>query len=255
MYAIAIGLIIRLLSYIWSHYLNIDMGLYEGGALAGSSLPGLVMSAVMYVGLWCFLVSAAHPAETKTNDVGKMSVNERVKLGEQLIFGEKGASRTEFRVGKAQCTLCHAFFKEWTMDGQFSSPPYGPHFFDHFTERIERLVESPKYRQRSTDTEQPEAFPGSGHATTLIEYLAESNICPSCYVVPGFGMKNSHDRESPMPKIHKPPISLSLDELIAIDTWLYLHDDKEPPSWDDMEKAYRKFIPETEWNDLARPSR
>jgi len=210
----------------------------------------------------CFVFSsislnADPPTETKMVDARAMSIKERAALGEKLIFGAEGASRTKFRVGTAQCTLCHAFFKESDMadSEHYPSPPYGPHFFDHFTERIQRLVASPEYRQRPRDTEQPEAFPGSGIATNVIEYLAESNICPSCYVVPGFGVRNSHDRESPMPWIHKPPISLSIDEMIALETWLYLHDGKEPPSPDEIEKAYRKFVPESQWHELIHPPR
>ena len=80
-------------------------------------------------------------------------VKERVVLGEKLIFGFKRS--------------------------------------DYFTERVQRLIASPEYRQRPKDTEQPEAFPGSGIATNIIEYLAESNLCPSCYVVPGFGVRSA----------------------------------------------------------------
>src|SRR5437870_1115440 len=185
-----------------------------------------------------------------------MSVKERADLGEKLIFGSVGASRTDlFAIGKAQCPLCHAFFKESKMadPNNYPSPPYGPHFFNNFTQRIERLVASPQYKQRPRNTVQPEAFPGSGNATSLIEYLAESNVCPDCYVVPGFGMRDTRDRESPMPAIHKAPIGLTIDELIAVDTWLYVHDGKEPPSPQEIEKAYRKFIPESEWHKVARP--
>lgn len=190
-------------------------------------------------------------------DVHAMSVKERMGLGETLIFGEEGASRTEWRVGRAQCTLCHDFFEdqEPAAGEQYPrpSPPYGPHFFPGFTERIERLLASPEYRERPPNTEQPEAFPGSEIATNVIEYLAESNVCPSCYVVPGFGRRNSHDRESPMPKIHTPPISLTVDEMIAIDTWLYVHDAKQPPSPEDIKQAYKRFIPDAEWQKIDHP--
>ena len=176
---------------------------------------------------WSISVNADPLSKNST-----MSVEGRAVLGEKLIFGLKGASRTEFRVGRAQCTVCHDFFQELKPAAEFPrpSPPYGPHFYDHFTERVQRLIASPEYRQRPKDTEQPEAFPGSGIATNIIEYLAESNLCPSCYVVPGFGVRNSHDRESPMPKIHKPPISLTIDEMIAIDTWLLKHGGEAVPS-------------------------
>ena len=218
---------------------------------------GFAIIVLVRFGFWSLSVYAEPLVEKETADVKNMSVEEREALGETLIFGEKGASRTEFRVGRAQCPLCHDFFQELKPTGEFPrpSPPYGPHFFARFTERIEHLIASPEYRQRPKGTAQPEAFPCSGHATTVIEYLAESNVCPSCYVVPGFGVRNSHDRESPMPKIHKPPIGLTIDEMIAIDTWLYIHEGKRPPSPDDIENAYRKFIPESEWEQVAHPSR
>ena len=214
--------------------------------IAGLTL--LVVGSIAGFSNWLSQAKADPPSEKKIIDVRDMSAKERADLGEKLIFGAVGASKIEGSVGKAQCPLCHGFFKESKIvdPNIYPSPPWGPHFIN-FTQRIERLVASPKYQQRPKDTEQPEAFPGSGIAINVIEYLAESNICPSCYVIPGFGRRDTHDRESLMPKIHKPPISLSIDELIAVDTWLYVHDGKEPPSPDEIEKAYRKFIPATEW--------
>jgi mono/diheme cytochrome c family protein len=49
-----------------------------------------------------------------------------------------------------------------------------------------------------------------------------------------------------MPSIHKPPISLSLGELAAVDTWLYVREGKEPPPYEEIIKAYEKFIPEAD---------
>lgn len=105
---------------------------------------------------WSISVNADPLSKNST-----MSVEGRAVLGEKLIFGLKGASRTEFRVGRAQCTVCHDFFQELKPAAEFPrpSPPYGPHFYDHFTERVQRLVANPEYRQRPKDTEQPEAFP------------------------------------------------------------------------------------------------
>jgi mono/diheme cytochrome c family protein len=65
-------------------------------------------------------------------------------------------------------------------------------------------------------------------------------------VVAGFGLKGSNDRESQMPRIHKPPISLSLPELAAVDTWLYVREGKEPPSYEEIIKSYEKFVPEAD---------
>ncbi len=47
-----------------------------------------------------------------------------------------------------------------------------------------------------------------------------------------------------MPAVHKPPISLTIDELIAVDTWLFFREGETPPSVSEMRKAYEKFIPE-----------
>ncbi len=49
-----------------------------------------------------------------------------------------------------------------------------------------------------------------------------------------------------MPAIHKPPISLSLAELAAVDTWMYAREGVEPPSFDEIVKSYEKFVPEAD---------
>jgi cytochrome c551/c552 len=96
------------------------------------------------------------------------------------------------------------------------------------------------------DYAQKEAFPGSGTAENGQEYIAESHACPSCYVVAGYGVKGTNDKESPMPAIHKPPISLSLPELAAVDTWLYLREGRDAPTYEEIIKSYEKFIPEAD---------
>jgi len=65
-------------------------------------------------------------------------------------------------------------------------------------------------------------------------------------VVAGYGVKGTNDKESPMPRIHKPPISLSLPELAAVDTWLYVREGRESPSFEEIVKSYEKFIPEAD---------
>src|SRR5690606_20144402 len=100
-------------------------------------------------------------------------------------------------------------------------------------DRAEERLKEPNYHMddpASRPSTQKEAFEGSGTATNKLEYIAESHACPSCYVVPGFGVKGSNDTESPMPAIHKPPISLSLGELAAVDTWMFLREGKETPA-------------------------
>lgn len=132
--------------------------------------------------------------------------------GEKIIFGGIGRSNIQGAIGRGQCPLCHGF-----------KQGFG-------SERAPNLW-GITVRKRL-------------HATS-IEYIAESHTCPSCYVVGGFGLKGSENRESPMPKIHKPPISLSIDELIAVDTWLFVREGEIPPSPETIETTYRKFIPES----------
>jgi hypothetical protein len=63
-------------------------------------------------------------------------------------------------------------------------------------------------------------------------------------VVEGFGVKGTNDRESPMAKVNKPPISLTIPELAMVDTWFYVREGIEAPSFSEIVKAYEKFIPE-----------
>jgi hypothetical protein len=167
------------------------------------------------------------------------SIEQRAQLGEVLLFGAVGAPRSDTPVGKGQCHLCHRIFKE-TVTAPLKEDPFQPYLFN-FSRRIKELIASPSYQSRPKDTEQPEAYPGSGKATSLIEYLAESNVCPSCYIVPRIGFKND-PRESVMPKTHRTPISLTIDEMVAIDTWLLKQEGEEIPSLAVMRAAYEKFL-------------
>jgi hypothetical protein len=54
------------------------------------------------------------------------------------------------------------------------------------------------------------------------DYLRESLMCPTCYVVKGFGKDG--DTKSPMPVIVKPPISLSRVEVNAVVAYLQSKD-------------------------------
>ena len=167
-----------------------------------------------------------------------LTVRERAQIGEELIFGEIGG-KWDNKVpppGKAQCPLCHTFAKH--------IPPYhwgGTNLYG-IIKKSRELVASPTYVNRPKDTEQPEVFPGSGIASDEMEYLAESKICPSCYIVPGTWMGNVIGKESPEPKLHRPPASLSVDEMIAIDTWLFQQEGEPPPPLKRMRKAYDKFM-------------
>lgn len=168
--------------------------------------------------------------------VDSLSIAERADIGEELIFGELGArpNKKSIPIGKAQCTLCHRF-----QEG--SHLWAGPNLHG-IVSRARALVMDTSYLNRSKATAQPEAFPGSGIATTAIEYLAESKVCPSCYITPGNWFHRDDWKESPQPSLQKPPISLTVDEMIAIDTWLFLQEEEQPPSLETMRAAYDKFL-------------
>ena len=181
------------------------------------------------------------PIEDKPTDVKSMSVSDRADFGEKIIFGAVGASGTQGAIGKGQCPLCHGFQKGFLSER-------APNLFG-IPKRSEEQLKDPRYSQKDPskrDTIQKEACPGCGTAQNAAEYIAESHACPNCYVATGFGVKGTNDRESPMPAIHKPPIGLTIDELIAVDTWLFAREGADPPSPEDIEAAYNKFIPESD---------
>ncbi|MBI5437924.1 MAG: hypothetical protein HY936_03075 [Nitrosomonadales bacterium] len=54
-----------------------------------------------------------------------------------------------------------------------------------------------------------------GTAKTVEEYLRESMLKPSLYVVPGFGKKGTNDTESPMPDIMGAKVGFNEIEVLA----------------------------------------
>jgi hypothetical protein len=121
--------------------------------------------------------------------------------------------------------------------------------------RATERLKDPRYHLGEPEkrtTVQHEAFPGSGTATNALEYLVESDVCHSCYVLEGWGIRGSHDTDSAAPSSVRPPISLLVDEVIAVITWLYVHSNEPPPSPGEIEAAYRKFIPKAQWEAMLR---
>jgi tetratricopeptide (TPR) repeat protein len=183
---------------------------------------------------------------TSTRYIAPDSVEERTMTGEKLILGEvisPGFSENKGLVGKAQCTLCHAVSKgEWRQGCGHTG--CGPEL-KGVSSRTKALLKTHEYLEQRTKGAQPESFPGSGVPSTVIEYLAESNVCPSCYVVPG-GTLNypfEHGKESRMPMINRASASLSRDEMMAVDTWILVQDGEEVPPISVMRAAYDKFLP------------
>lgn len=213
------------------------------------------IGALMKIGGFMFFVAAAlsgygnwlpqveggfAPPEVKL-DFQSMTAQQLADEGEKIIFGGLGQSKVQGAIGKGQCPLCHGFNQGFLSER-------APNLWDIPARSKERLKHENYHMNdvAARDTDQTEAFEGSGTATTGQEYIAESHACPSCFVVPGFGVKGTNDKESPMPRIHKPPISLTLGELAAVDTWMYVREGVEAPTYDEIIAAYEKFIPEAD---------
>lgn len=200
-----------------------------------------VAAALSGYGNWLPQVEGGFPPKEEKLDFSSMTPQQLADEGEKIIFGGIGQSKVQGAIGKGQCPLCHGFQQGFLSER-------APNLWG-LPGRLEERMNDPRYHKgkpAERDSVEKEAFPGSGTAEVGQEYIAESHSCPNCFVVAGFGVKGTNDKESPMPKIHKPPISLSLPELAAVDTWIYVREGKEAPSYEDIIKSYEKFIPEAD---------
>ncbi len=221
------------------------MGIYFSNISALLKIGGfmfLVAAALSGYGNWLPQVEGGFPPKEEKLDFSAMTPQQLADEGEKIIFGGIGQSAVQGAIGKGQCPLCHGFQKGFLSER-------APNLFG-IPERAEKeRLTDPRYHKgepAKREFVEKEACPGCGTGTTTQEYIAESHSCPNCYVVSGFGVKGTNDKESPMPKIHKPPISLALPELAAVDTWLYVREGKEAPSYEEIIKSYEKFIPEAD---------
>jgi hypothetical protein len=217
------------------------------GILLAAGFYALMSGVFASYSNWLPQVRGEVPKEAEpvaAGDIESMSPEKLAEMGEIIIFGKVvSGNPVESDVGKGQCPLCHRVSgtnirdraPDLTAKGEGGKP---------IGDRAAVWVKSDVYRTQKASV--AEAFPGSGRATSGPEYIAESHACPSCFVVPGFGEKGTNDTVSPMPPIHKPPIALSIEELIAVDTYLYVKDGITPPSPGEIRAAYEKFIPEKE---------
>jgi cytochrome c2 len=221
------------------------LGIYFPSQAALLKIGGfmfLVAAGLSGYGNWLPQVEGGFPPAEVKLDFASMSTQALADEGEKIIFGGIGKNKEQGAVGKGQCPLCHAFHAG--MLGERA-----PNLQGLPGRAGKERLEDPKYSKGNPAGRmyaEKEAFKGSGTAENGQEYIAESHACPSCYVVEGYGVKGTNDKESPMPAIHKPPISLSLPELAAVDTWLYLREGVDAPSFEEMIKSYEKFIPEAD---------
>ena len=117
-------------------------------------------------------------------DLGALTPESFAALGEKLFMG------------KGTCTLCH------------KPPPLG-RAPDIQGENMVGLAE-----ERMAD----ERY--QGEAKTAQEYILESMVAPSVYVVKDWGVAGSDDTVSPMPKVNAAPIELTEVEMDAVIAYL-----------------------------------
>ncbi|MFQ5993431.1 MAG: c-type cytochrome [Nitrospiraceae bacterium] len=126
-------------------------------------------------------IEPAPPPKEEKFDLGAMTMEQFVALGEKVFNG------------KGTCTLCH-------------NPVGGraPMLNHAATVAAERLADA-RYQ---------------GEAKNAEEYLYESMVKPSAYVVVGFGKAGTGDTESPMPDTSTGSIRLSEAEIKAVIAYL-----------------------------------
>ena len=131
---------------------------------------------------------------------GEAPEEEEVALGE-LTMDDFVAMGERIYRGKGTCTLCH--------------------------NNLGRAPDMLTYDVKSTSLERLEDNRYQGAAAGAEDYLRESMVDPSAYVVEGFGKKGSDDTESPMPAVDQPPIQLSDTEIDAVIAFLQHKDGNE----------------------------
>lgn len=168
---------------------------------------------------WLPQIRGDAPEAAEAVDLGSVTPEMLADMGKRIVFGTDNPSfgSGDIPIGKGQCPLCHMFFQEQKADrcpvliGEQG--------------RSEERVKEERYKEFVSRLSGGE--PSSGikpHATNGGEYLIESEYCPNCYVVEGFGIKGTNDQESPMPIVNKPPIELTDTEIVAVVTFLQVKD-------------------------------
>ncbi|GBE44159.1 MAG TPA: c-type cytochrome [Rhizobiales bacterium] len=125
-------------------------------------------------------IEPAPPPKEEKLDLGSMTMDQFIAVGEKLFSG------------KGTCTLCH---------NNLGRAP----LLDTIGEVAQQRLKDPRYK---------------GEATNIEEYLIESLVKPSAFVVAGFGKKGTNDAESPMPDVSGGSIRLDEAEITAVVAYL-----------------------------------
>ena len=168
------------------------------------------------------------PPPKATAFVGEITMEEYAEMGRVIIFGTKQIAG-EKAIGKGQCPLCHTFDAGDNI-GRC------PNLFGVGERGLTRVQED-RYKTspvavgenepksniiKGAPDQIPDEYRRAGapgfDGMTAEDYIRESMMCPSCYVVKGYG--KAGDTVSPMPVISKPPISLNNIEVNAVIAYL-----------------------------------
>jgi mono/diheme cytochrome c family protein len=125
-------------------------------------------------------IEPAPPPKEEKLDLSAMTMEQFIALGERIFNG------------KGTCTLCHNALGRAPM-------------LDTIGDIAPKRLKDPRYK---------------GEAGNIEEYLTESLVEPSAFVVAGFGKKGTNDSESPMPDVSGGSIGLSEAELAAVVAYL-----------------------------------
>ncbi len=170
------------------------------------------------------------PPKAVAIDTSSLTMDSYTEMGRVIVFGSKPAVGGGVAIGKGQCPLCHTFDPG---DNSGRCPNlFGVEERSHTRIKEDRYLNEP-IKIGETDgasqivkgipDEVPEEYAREGSTDfTGEDYLRESLMCPSCYVVKGYG--KAGDTKSPMPIISKAPISLGKLELNSVLAWLQSKD-------------------------------
>ena len=216
------------------------LGIFFKSAGVQNQSPPIVRAAFFYTTISILLAGYTNWLPQQRSDPppkggatisGDISMEDYTEMGRVIVFGAKQVAGQK-AIGKGQCPLCHTFDPG---DNIGRCPNlFGVEERSHTRVKEDRYLNDPiKIGEADPATgivkgipmEVPEEYRREGSDEFNGEdYLRESIMCPSCYVVEGYGPPGSGDRVSPMPVIVKPPISLSPVEANAVLAWLQAKD-------------------------------
>ncbi len=170
------------------------------------------------------------PPKAVAVNVDDLTMESYTEMGRVIVFGSAPPVAGQKSIGKGQCPLCHTFDPG---DNIGRCPNlFGVEERSHTRIKEDRYLNEPiKIGEADGATgivkgvpdQIPEEYRrADASELTGEDYLRESLMCPSCYVVKGYG--KAGDTKSPMPVISKPPISLGKFELNAVIAWLQSKD-------------------------------